>query len=209
MVPMRDGVHLATHVYFPARDGEQIPGSHPVVLNRTPYRKEDTEEAAGYNRFFARRSYIAVVQDCRGTFKSEGDVDFGRIRHARVDRSAALVERKSRLVGNLVEWLDTNRHGGARSHEPGLHGPEHEWRHRPREFSSTRRHARAEIQSSADGGTMNAARAAERLGKPLFCLEPPTASAPQFTGNTELLQSGRASPITSWRLRRADSISGH
>ena len=42
MVPMRDGVHLATHVYFPARDGEQIPGSHPVVLNRTPYRKEDT-----------------------------------------------------------------------------------------------------------------------------------------------------------------------
>ncbi len=76
MVPMRDGVHLATHVYFPARDGKRIPGSHPVVLNRTPYRKEDTEEAAGYNRFFARRGYIAVVQDCRGTFKSEGDVDF-------------------------------------------------------------------------------------------------------------------------------------
>lgn len=76
MVPMRDGVRLATHVYFPARNGERLPGRHPVVFNRTPYRKEDTEEASGYNRFFAERGYIAVVQDCRGTFKSEGDVNF-------------------------------------------------------------------------------------------------------------------------------------
>jgi putative CocE/NonD family hydrolase len=76
MVAVRDGVRLATHVYFPAKDGERLPGKHPVLLNRTPYRKEDTEEASGYNRFFAQRGYIAVVQDCRGTFKSEGDVDF-------------------------------------------------------------------------------------------------------------------------------------
>tara|TARA_Y100000588_G_scaffold392044_1_gene502583 strand:- start:357 stop:2249 length:1893 start_codon:yes stop_codon:yes gene_type:complete len=76
MIPMRDGVRLATHVYFPAKDGERLPGAHPVVLNRTPYRKEDTEEASGFNRFFAQRGYIAVSQDCRGTFKSEGDVDF-------------------------------------------------------------------------------------------------------------------------------------
>ena len=43
MVAVRDGVRLATHVYFPAKDGERLPGKHPVLLNRTPYRKEDTD----------------------------------------------------------------------------------------------------------------------------------------------------------------------
>lgn len=52
------------------------------------------------------------------------------------------------------------------------------------------------IQSSTDGGTMNAARAAERLVKPLFCLEPLPEFSSQFSGNEELLRSKKAQPIS-------------
>ncbi|HRP05245.1 MAG TPA: hypothetical protein PLV87_10065, partial [Opitutaceae bacterium] len=32
MVPMRDGVKLATDLYLPAKDGKPAPGRFPVVL---------------------------------------------------------------------------------------------------------------------------------------------------------------------------------
>ena len=76
MVPMRDGIRLATHVYFPAENGKPLPGQHPAVFHRTPYRKEDTEESLGFCHFFAQHGYIAIIQDCRGTFNSEGEVNF-------------------------------------------------------------------------------------------------------------------------------------
>lgn len=68
MVPMRDGVRLATDLYFPLGAGEK----HPVILIRTPYNKN-----AGYinmnGQFFAGQGYVVVAQDCRGKFESEGD----------------------------------------------------------------------------------------------------------------------------------------
>ena len=76
MVEMRDGVKLATDLYFPARDGEKVAGTFPAVFHRTPYDKSDVERNGGYGHFFARRGYVAVYQDCRGTFRSEGDVNF-------------------------------------------------------------------------------------------------------------------------------------
>ncbi len=41
MVPMRDGVRLATDLYFPARDGQPLPGKFPAIFHRTPYDKSD------------------------------------------------------------------------------------------------------------------------------------------------------------------------
>ena len=76
MVPMRDGVELATDLYFPARDGKKAEGKFPAVFHRTPYDKSDVERNGGYGRFFAQRGYVAVYQDCRGTFRSGGDVNF-------------------------------------------------------------------------------------------------------------------------------------
>lgn len=64
MVPMRDGVRLATTIFLP--DGE---GRWPVILMRTPYGKDVFATAAS---FWTRRGYAFVVQDCRGRFKSEG-----------------------------------------------------------------------------------------------------------------------------------------
>ncbi|MFO1066387.1 MAG: CocE/NonD family hydrolase [Pirellulales bacterium] len=64
-VAMRDGVRLATDIYRdPAID------KAPVVLMRTPYNKQRNKAAA---EKFAAAGYIAVVQDCRGKFESEGD----------------------------------------------------------------------------------------------------------------------------------------
>jgi putative CocE/NonD family hydrolase len=70
MVRMRDGVSLATDIYYPAREGRAVPEKLPAVLQRTPYDKDRVEKVAA---FFARHGYLSVVQDCRGRFASEGD----------------------------------------------------------------------------------------------------------------------------------------
>ena len=72
MMPMRDGVKLATDLYLPARDGRPLEGMFPVVLQRTPYDKEQ-EFYQTPATFFARHGYLSVIQDCRGRYQSEGD----------------------------------------------------------------------------------------------------------------------------------------
>lgn len=76
MVPMRDGVRLATDVYRPARDGQPLPGRWPVLLHRTPYNKSEQEAPLRQSRWFASLGYVVVNQDCRGCFRSEGEVNF-------------------------------------------------------------------------------------------------------------------------------------
>jgi predicted acyl esterase len=66
MVPMRDGVHLATSIYLP--EGE---GPWPVVLTRTPYGKDMMYGPATHKEYL-KNGYARVVQDSRGKFKSEG-----------------------------------------------------------------------------------------------------------------------------------------
>ena len=76
MVPMRDGIQLATDLYRPALDGKPISGRLPVLLHRTPYNKDEVESALGYSHWFAQHGYISITQDCRGCYQSEGDVNF-------------------------------------------------------------------------------------------------------------------------------------
>lgn len=83
-VPMRDGVRLATDLYLPENLGPHEPGPLPVLLERTPYGKneETRRERSAANPLpmrrgevaarFAREGYAVVVQDCRGRFGSEG-----------------------------------------------------------------------------------------------------------------------------------------
>ena len=71
-VPMRDGTRLATDVYLPSS-----PGRYPVILLRTPYglRLGQGCFARGLSSgmaFWAEHGYVAVSQDARGTFRSEG-----------------------------------------------------------------------------------------------------------------------------------------
>lgn len=73
MVPMRDGVRLATDVYLPEGRGTDR-GRRSAVLVRLPYDK------AGRYTFMpmlaphvTERGYTLVVQDVRGKFRSEGE----------------------------------------------------------------------------------------------------------------------------------------
>jgi putative CocE/NonD family hydrolase len=83
MVPMRDGVKLATDVYLPARNGVVVPGKFPVLLQRTPYDKipqpivpgqftPQQVERQHMAYYFASYGYAVVLQDCRGQFASQG-----------------------------------------------------------------------------------------------------------------------------------------
>ena len=79
MVPMRDGVRLATDVYLP--DGG---GPFPVIMERTPYGRAETSrsEITAVNRtpatraklasWFTPHGYAVVYQDTRGRYGSEG-----------------------------------------------------------------------------------------------------------------------------------------
>ncbi|MEY9199297.1 putative CocE/NonD family hydrolase [Sinorhizobium fredii] len=84
MVPMRDGVRLATDIYTPARHGRPLGGPMPVILERTPYGKAMASRAelevgmtepmqrATVAEHFVRHGYIVAYQDCRGRHGSEG-----------------------------------------------------------------------------------------------------------------------------------------
>jgi len=78
MMPMRDGVRLSTLILYP--DGvkalrvsqttqPQAQKRYPVILIRTPYKKELFPDKY---RYLVDNGYVVVVQDVRGRFGSEG-----------------------------------------------------------------------------------------------------------------------------------------
>ena len=69
MIPMRDGVRLATDIYLPGHDGEPAAGKFPAILERTPYNKTYIGQFAPP---FVTRGYVVVIQDVRGRYKSGG-----------------------------------------------------------------------------------------------------------------------------------------
>ncbi len=79
MVPMRDGIRLATSLHFP-----NGPGPFPVVLERTPYGRDEISRSevtadnptpitrADLAKTFTDSGYAVVYQDNRGRHDSEG-----------------------------------------------------------------------------------------------------------------------------------------
>jgi putative CocE/NonD family hydrolase len=76
MMPMRDGIRLATDIYRPKE-----PGRYPVILSKTPYNFNqwiDGKEAIRqYETAYdaVKRGYVYIVQNERGRFFSEGAWD--------------------------------------------------------------------------------------------------------------------------------------
>ena len=76
MVPMRDGIRLATDIYRPKGEGK-----YPIVFSRTPYNFNTWVDGkmgtgplqAAYEA--VSRGYVYVVQNERGRFFSEGEWD--------------------------------------------------------------------------------------------------------------------------------------
>ncbi len=71
MVPMRDGVKLATDIYLPTVDGVAIQEKLPTILERTPYDKLRAGDVS-LAHYYSARGYAVVIQDTRGRYKSEG-----------------------------------------------------------------------------------------------------------------------------------------
>jgi uncharacterized protein len=121
MVPMRDGAHLATDIYFPATGGVRLPGKFPAILERTPY---DKDHSAGWAVEYASHGYIAISQDTRGRFASEGvwhmmtdDVNDGH------DTAAWLVRQPWSNGGFAMigtSYVGGTQHAMAESDPPGL-----------------------------------------------------------------------------------------
>jgi putative CocE/NonD family hydrolase len=62
---MRDGVVLRADIYRPAAAGK-----YPVLLQRTPY---DKNKGVSFGVRAAARGFVAIVQDVRGRYSSDGD----------------------------------------------------------------------------------------------------------------------------------------
>jgi putative CocE/NonD family hydrolase len=67
MIPMRDGVRLATDVYLPSQRDPV-----PAVLLRLPYGKRSYGEIRFWVNELSARGFATVVQDMRGRHGSEG-----------------------------------------------------------------------------------------------------------------------------------------
>ena len=68
MIPMRDGTRLATDLYTP-----DSAGSYPLVLERTPYNKENATMMWSHTHtYLLGHGYAVAIQDTRGRFASEG-----------------------------------------------------------------------------------------------------------------------------------------
>lgn len=72
MMPMRDGVRLATDIYRPTDSGKIVTEPLPVLLQRTPYDKTG-DRIVESAEFFARHGYVVILQDLRGRYQSEGE----------------------------------------------------------------------------------------------------------------------------------------
>ena len=76
MMPMRDGVRLATDIYIPRSDKKV-----PIIFSRTPYNFNSWGDGEEKNRTHQRayealkRGYAYVVQNERGRYFSEGEWD--------------------------------------------------------------------------------------------------------------------------------------
>jgi putative CocE/NonD family hydrolase len=69
MIPMRDGVLLATDLYLPP---SEFKPPYPVLLQRTPYNKRN-QNLTPQAQYFAQHGYLVALQDCRGRYRSQGE----------------------------------------------------------------------------------------------------------------------------------------
>jgi len=86
-VRMRDGVHLATDIYRPGRDGRAAEGRFPALMERTPYGRNLTsfrnitaasrspETQRQIAETYVSHGFVVIFQDCRGRYDSEGEFE--------------------------------------------------------------------------------------------------------------------------------------
>ena len=94
MIPMSDGIKLATDIYYPAKNGKPDNEKLPVLLQRTPYGKTGARYISAVS-LFTQKGYIVAVQDLRGRYNSEGE--FTKYNPLEASDGATSVEWLSKL----------------------------------------------------------------------------------------------------------------
>lgn len=109
MIPMRDGIKLFTVVLTPTQPTKPL----PFLIQRTPYGAdfplpEDSTlpvNAMGSFEPMAKEGYIAVFQDIRGKFKSEGTFEMTRPLYHLIDKTKT---DESTDAYDAIDWLVKN-----------------------------------------------------------------------------------------------------
>ncbi|HKB44892.1 MAG TPA: CocE/NonD family hydrolase [Chitinophagaceae bacterium] len=105
MIPMRDGIKLFTTIFSPADFSKKI----PVLLIRSPYGEADNGNlnvlAWPYLSNMAKEGYIFVLQDIRGKYKSEGDMQIHQPLIHRIQKNAV---DESTDTWDTIDWLIKN-----------------------------------------------------------------------------------------------------
>jgi uncharacterized protein len=114
----RDGVTLFADVYRPAGEG-----AFPVLLQRTPYNKDN---AAQFGHAATARGFMVAVQDVRGRYTSEGEwypfkheIEDG---HDAVEWAAALPHANGKVGMFGGSYVGATQMLAAVSHPPHLAG---------------------------------------------------------------------------------------
>lgn len=119
MIPVRDGLHMATDIYRPVRNGAPIDERLPVLLNRTPYNKQSMRPQA---TFYCERGYVVAVQDTRGRYKSQGT--FSKVQPADATDGYDVIEWLARqpwangAVGMFGTSFAAHEQAGAAQYNP-------------------------------------------------------------------------------------------
>jgi putative CocE/NonD family hydrolase len=103
MIPMRDGVKLHTIILKPADINTQL----PFLIQRTPYGVDGVNRALFFSARpeLARDGYIAVAQDIRGRYESQGEFIMSR---PMADHRNPKAIDESTDAYDTVEWLLKN-----------------------------------------------------------------------------------------------------
>ncbi len=116
---MSDGTSLAADAFFP-----DAPGQFPVVFDYYPYRKDDTSAAnLRYHRYLARRGFVGVRIDVRGTGNSGGVAVDEYVRQEQLDAVEAIAWLAKQPWSNGNVGMFGTSYGGFNSLQVAMHRP--------------------------------------------------------------------------------------
>jgi putative CocE/NonD family hydrolase len=103
MIPMRDGVRLFTSVYVP----KTCAAPYPIIMQRTPYSVapygiDNYRTTIGPSDHFLKEGVIAVYQDVRGRYLSEGE--WMEVRPHNPKKTAKDID-ESTDTWDTIDWL--------------------------------------------------------------------------------------------------------
>src|SRR5262245_49915746 len=118
-IPMPDGVQLDAHMVMP-----DAPGRFPAVFDYYPYRKDDlTAATLRLHHYLARRGFVALRLDVRGTGGSEGVVEDEYSLQEQLDAVEAIdwMSKQPWCNGNV--GMFGSSYGGFNSLQVAMHRP--------------------------------------------------------------------------------------